>query len=275
MQITSESKKVSLVVALSLLFGLGMALLFPSCANAQRRDTVFQQLVTAGVADGVTPNVTNIGQSQHRVTIILTVVDVMTPCSTSAVDIQWEVSYDNVRFSPAGHPITPDSFGNLANPLTNVMRAKLDGAYPYVRLNYAFDQVNCTIDINYTGTLYPSGDDTSVPQDVPLTGMVTVPINIAVTTDVFTGTNSDYRTCIYAMTLVPAAPVTVTITGQSALGAPGTGPMNLINDAPLVLSAGAVPHFCTGTQGVRITLGAGIQVGGYIMLREEYLPSAF
>lgn len=249
-------------------------LALPACA--QRQDTVFQTLVTNATINGVTPVVRNIGQGQHRATVRMASTP-LNVCDTTTNDFVWQVSYDGINFSVAGHPTTAGAFGNLitANPTFTM---KLDGAYPYVRISYTFDTVTCTVaSMDYSGTLYPASDDTTIAQSTPLVGLVPIPINIAASTTLFAGTSASYRVCVYSMTLIPDAPVTVTISTPAAGDA--SGPMDIgVNGTvlgALVLPGSSTPHFCTPGRGLRLTLGAAIQVSGFAMIREEFLPSAF
>lgn len=132
--------------------------------NAQRSDTIYQTILSSSAALGPTITVNNIGQGEHTVWFRLSNAPALV-CNPQVVNIFIEGSFDNVNFfrlqGSAGDNLAYiglDGSGVLEQFLSVV------GAVPYIRANInSFDNVNCRITVNYSGTLFPYTSDLTVP----------------------------------------------------------------------------------------------------------------
>lgn len=135
---------------------LVLAILFlTACANAQQRNTVYQQLFDGPITTA--PETSDvfypIGQTQHKV--IVQLFDGGGSCVGGYVDMFLEGS-------PSG---LPGTYFTIGNPINNIsvnqydqLTAQIvaDTAIPYVRLVVrSFDTTNCQVVAFYSGTLSP------------------------------------------------------------------------------------------------------------------------
>jgi hypothetical protein len=123
-------------------------ILFLNCLMyGQQTNTVYQNLVTnTGTSPFTSTTVTNIGQSNHQVSVTLSNAPGKT-CSNFTVLGQLQYSYDTAIWLAFGAPTSGSS--TLA-PATWYG----SGAYPYVQFYIAgFDNVNCRLTAYYSGTI--------------------------------------------------------------------------------------------------------------------------
>ena len=133
---------------------ISLVLLLAAPALAQREDTVYEQIFD-GLATGgqASAPVRNIGQSQHTVYISLDDASGQT-CPNSALFIAWfEGSSDGVAYQQIGSRTTSIVVDPAGVQATSISATS---AQPYLRFYVAFMATQCTADVFYSGTLYPS-----------------------------------------------------------------------------------------------------------------------
>jgi hypothetical protein len=112
-------------------------------------NVIYQHLITAGNTYPVNVNVTNnIGQAQHILTAIFSNNGANT-CSAPVPVFALQASYDNVTyFTISQGPVQLIPFNVSIYTLSSA------GNYPYIRSRVtSFDNVNCVIDLYYSGSV--------------------------------------------------------------------------------------------------------------------------
>jgi hypothetical protein len=143
--------KNSVSLLIPLLICACIVSLVPS-VQAQRSDTIYTQ-VTKNLATVpfTSPDVRNIGQSQHVIYVIGKNAPSHT-CNPAVADIVIVASYDGTNYFPL-------SAGTVQGLVSSGGRTGIlfaSGLAPHiaVRVN-GFDNTNCILDIFYAGSLYP------------------------------------------------------------------------------------------------------------------------
>lgn len=168
-------KKLTLLLVLFASLGI--------CQSPSWNQTVYTQVFDdLAVSPSVSANLPGIGQTVHSL-IIHASDNAPNVCSILAVDIDvvLEVSFDNIVWfdNVTQHITNPyiDGYGQI------VANGSSGGTYPYIRVGVvSFDNINCTLDIFYGGSVSPSSvvntrlGTTSSPYVTDL-GLVTMPIS--------------------------------------------------------------------------------------------------
>lgn len=127
-----------------------------SKSKAQASNTIFQQLAkNLNTFPFTSATVRNIGQSQHIIYVQANNVAGHT-CLPHVADITINASYDTVNYFPLSAGTVHGLFGapGTAENRTGILFAT--GLAPSVRAQVnSFDNVNCTLNIFYAGSLYP------------------------------------------------------------------------------------------------------------------------
>lgn len=233
------------------------------CLVAQTESIVSVPNLLSAVAV-TTPSaiVRNIGQNEHLATIRFT----GGACAAGDVDIQFERSSNPTAGGAVWVP-----FGVK---LSAIDASLVDLIYAYgpaegIRINpAAFDTANCTLTVDYIGTIYPGLVDPFFKQS----SFRFSNINTAAAGDLaVVAARAGLRVCIYELFLW--SPVGKTITLESG-PAPAAGEL----DVPLLVPANlgfimdnqGVPRFCTEPgDSFNINLSAATQLSGWANFRYE------
>ena len=240
-----------------------LASLLPVQALAQTESIVSVPNLLSAVAV-TTPSaiVRNIGQNEHLATIRFA----GGACAAGDVDIQFERSSNPTAVGVVWVP-----FGVK---LSVIDASLVDLIYAYgpaegVRINpAAFDTVNCTLTVDYIGTIYPGQVDPFFQQS----SFRFSNINTAAMGDLaVVAARPGLRVCVYELFLWN--PLAKTVILQSG-AAPGAGELNvilaLVANIGFVLDNQGTPRFCTvAGDAFIINLSAASQLSGWASFRYE------
>ena len=245
-----------------------LAILLPLQAPGQTESIVSVPNLLAAVAV-TTPSaiVRNIGQNQHIATIRFAGGG---GCVAGDVDIQLERS-SNPR---AGDPVGSDAvWVPFGVKLSTIDASLTDLIYAYgpaegTRINpAAFDTANCTLTVDYIGTIYPGQVDPALSS----AGFQRASIDTAAAGDsVIVAARPGLAVCVYEMVFWNAAAKTVQFWSNPA-GTQIDGDYVLPVNVGFVLDEqSSFPRFCTVSgQSFVINLSAATQLTGWVHFRHE------
>lgn len=130
--------------------------LIPLGLMAQRNDTVLQQVFTNRGVPTISPNLTNIGQSFHTITAVITGP---VGCNTDPnIVMHLESSLNGTNWIPMVSILQP-AFGN-GSPVGKSVVRQTNGAFPYLRVNLVQIGAPCTVSVLYAGSLFGTAKPT-------------------------------------------------------------------------------------------------------------------
>lgn len=239
-------------------------LLVQSGLKAQTESIVSVPNLLSAVAV-TTPSaiVRNIGQNQHLATIRFVGGG---GCVAGDVDIQFERSSNPTAGSPVWVP-----FGVK---LSVSSASLVDLIYAYgpaegTRVNpAAFDTVNCTLTVDYIGTIYPGNVDSFFRQS----SYRFANINTAAGGDLaVVAARAGLRVCVYELFLWSPTGKTITLESGTA---PAAGelsvPLLIPDNLGFVMDNQGVPRFCTEPgDSFNINISLATQLSGWANFRYE------